>query len=210
MPDSLILESPAHPSVSTALAPSTTRCSKKKGAAAQERAQPFSPTRFVEEVAAALIPISNGNRTLKSKDPAVLVAALEPLMGHFTVADACFLYEPLYQQMLTAGIPCETGNLACDAAYTLRTFICCASATSRADVGARAEFWDRNQGRMSAEDAALLVRKMREDIGDVLHNHFIEGDLFSGAQACPEESMSEPQPWWISHQEMIRRLQEEQ
>lgn len=180
---------------------STARCAKKRTAR-----RTFSPTRFVDDIAAALDRISNGDGTLVSKDRATLIAALEPLMGDFTVSDACFLFEPLYRQMMRAGVPREVGNLASAAAYALRDFICCASATSPRDVGARADFWANNKTTLDEGGSLLLSRMMYEDIGDLLHNYFADGDLFSGAHAFPEQSESEPMAWWDRRAEMLGQL----
>lgn len=112
--------------------------------AAGTRENDFSPTAFVRRVVAAVVPLMHDGRLRDGKSRADVFEALEPIVGHYTMADAFLAWRMLRAAQCAEFYSEDSATSALyEAAYLLQTFV--------------ARGWPSSADCVSARAAALQV-----------------------------------------------------
>ena len=107
---------------------------------------PFTPTSFVREVVAAVVPLMDKNMLHEGKSRADVFEALTPICGHYSVADAFLAWRLLHAAENSSVYPEDTESGALhQAAYMLETFVAHGWPSSADCVAARASALEINE-----------------------------------------------------------------
>jgi hypothetical protein len=110
---------------------------------------PFVPTAFVRQVVAAVVPLIDKDELRDGKSRADVFEALNPIVGHYTMADA-FLAWRMLRTAQCASLYSEDSETSAlyEAAYLLETFV--------------ARGWPSSADCVSARAAALKIDEEAE------------------------------------------------
>lgn len=172
-----------------------------------------SPMALAEAIAAAVFQLwdAEGNKPRPGVGIPELVAALSPIMGEYTVADAVLMEQQLnLAEYVSYSIPewnkQDMGSALCHVKYMLRDFVCCADASTAACRIARAHFYIDENGGSRGRALSPANKKLIADAlaGDLLWATSSEpGHLFCGRDSHADSAFVE-EPWWIHRQKSLK------
>lgn len=172
------------------------------------KATPMSPLRLIDQIVEALLPLEEDTPDVS------IIAALDPIIGHFTVADAVLTIDALYladSAMIFSGLRGNADDVLKKAADLVHKFICAGQAVGPACAAARAAYATRapvDKGesyRWSPDDRRVLLRSLAWDIDSMKYGdgQYWSGSLFGGGTFDPDEAF-EPEAWWDRHERLKR------
>lgn len=172
--------------------------------------QTARPLHLVDQIVEVILPLAD-KEGCSDRD---IIAAVSPIIGHYTVADAVLTIGALRladEGLIFSGVRGAAGNAPYIVANVLHKFICCGAAAGSACAAARSEYaLNRRQGQFwRSVELKMLIVSMGFDIDSLKYgeNSYWAGSLFGGGTIDPDKAF-EPEDWWDRGQRLLSRYKE--